>query len=147
MEGYAMTKVLNDKDRLVVNKLGEVKRFKMVYFKIPHTKEVSIRRVIGMPGEEVHYKNDELYINNKLVPERFLEQAISEARQSGLLVTQDFTLKQITDVIQVPKNKYFVLGDNRQFANDSRNYGFVDAKDIIGVVELRYFPFHTATGF
>ncbi|WP_086315246.1 signal peptidase I [Enterococcus sp. 7F3_DIV0205] len=147
MEGYAMTKALNDKDRLLVNKWGEIKRFKLIYFKVPQTNQKSIRRVIGLPGEELYYKNDELYINNKLTPERFLEESIAEVKSAGFLVTQDFTLKQTVDVSKVPQGKYFVLGDNRQFASDSRNYGLIDEKDIIGVVELRYFPFHTATGF
>lgn len=147
MEGYAMTKALNDKDRLLVNKLGEIKRFKLIYFKVPQTNERSIRRVIGVPGEELYYKNDELYINNKLTPERFLEESIAEVKSAGYLVTQDFTLKQTVDVSKIPLGKYFVLGDNRQFATDSRNYGLIDEKDVIGIVELRYFPFHTATGF
>nr|MBO1354358.1 signal peptidase I [Enterococcus sp. DIV0212c] len=144
MEGYAMTTSLTNNDRVVVTKFGEIKRFKIVYFKNPLTKETSLRRIIGLPGDELFYKNDELYINNKLTPERFIEKAVADARQAGFLLTQDFTLQQQTKVTQVPEGKYFVLGDNRQFSNDSRNYGFIAKKDIIGVVELRFFPLHRA---
>lgn len=147
MEGYAMTATLTNNDRVLVNKHGTTKRFKMIYFKNPVTKETSLRRIIGLPGDELYYKNDQLYINNKLTPERFLEPAIAEAKQSGFILTQDFTLKQITDETRIPEGKYFVLGDNRQFSSDSRNYGLIDEKDIIGVVELRFFPLHTATRF
>ncbi|MDA9470610.1 signal peptidase I [Enterococcus sp. 5H] len=147
MEGYAMTATLTNNDRVLVNKLGTTKRFKMVYFKHPVTKETSLRRIIGLPGDELYYKNDQLYINNKLTPERFLESAIVEAKQSGFLLTQDFTLKQITDETRIPEGQYFVLGDNRQFSTDSRDYGLIDEKNIIGVVELRFFPLHTATRF
>lgn len=147
MEGYAMTATLTNNDRVLVNKLGTAKRFNMIYFKHPVTKETSLRRIIGLPGDELYYKNDQLYINNKLTPERFLESAIVEAKQSGFLLTQDFTLKQVTDETRIPEGKYFVLGDNRQFSTDSREYGLIDEKNIIGVVELRFFPLHTATRF
>lgn len=145
MEGYSMNTTLNDQDRLVVLKWKDVKRFDLIYFKDPRNGQVSIRRVVGLPGEDLNYKNDELYINNKVVPERFIEQAISDARQAGFLLTQDFTLKQATGERLIPEGKYFVLGDNRQFAVDSREYGLIDEKDIVGVVRMRIFPFHTAS--
>ncbi|MGG5341935.1 signal peptidase I [Enterococcus sp. AZ192] len=147
MEGYAMTTALTDNDRILVSKMGEVKRFKMIYFKHPRTKEKTVRRVIALPGDELFYKNDELFINNKLTPERFLEKSIADAKQSGFLLTQDFTLRQTTNETRVPENKYFVMGDNRQFSTDSRDYGFVDQKDIIGVVEMRIFPLDAAAQF
>jgi signal peptidase I len=147
MEGYAMTTTLTDKDRVLISKLGQIKRFKMVYFKHSLTKEKTVRRIIGMPGDELYYKNDQLFINNKLTPERFLEKAVAEAKQSGFLLTQDFSLKQVADVERIPENKYFVLGDNRQFSSDSRDYGLIDKKDIIGIVELRFFPLPTAAHF
>ncbi|GGC89714.1 signal peptidase I [Enterococcus wangshanyuanii] len=147
MEGYAMTTTLTNNDRVLVSKVSELKRFKMVYFKHPQTKEKTIRRIIGMPGEELYYKNDQLYINNKLIPERFLEKAVAEAKQSGFLLTQDFSLKQTTNAERIPEDKFFVMGDNRQFSSDSRDYGLIDKKDIIGIVELRVFPIHAAAHF
>ncbi|MCA5012185.1 MULTISPECIES: signal peptidase I [unclassified Enterococcus] len=147
MEGYAMTTALTNNDRVLVSKMSELKRFKMVYFKHPQTKEKTIRRIIGMPGEELYYKNDQLFINNKLTPERFLEKSAAEAKQSGFLLTQDFSLKQVTNEERIPEGKYFVMGDNRQFSSDSRDYGLIDEKDIIGVVELRVFPLNAAAHF
>lgn len=147
MEGYGMNTTLNDHDRLVVFKWKEVKRFSLVYFKDPRDGGVSIRRVIGSPGEEISYKNDELYINNQLVPERFLEGEVSKTKESGFLLTQDFTLKQVTGESRIPEGKYFLMGDNRQYATDSRKYGLIDEKDIIGVVGMRIFPLHSARSF
>lgn len=145
MEGYSMNTTLNDQDRLVVMTWKKAKRFNLIYFKDPRNGQVSIRRVIGLPGEDLNYKNDELYINSKTVPERFMEQAIADAKQTGLLLTQDFTLKQVTGESLIPEGKYFVLGDNRQFAVDSREYGLIDEKDIVGVAGMRIFPFHAAS--
>lgn len=147
MDGYSMTTTLTDKDRVFVSKLSTVKRFKLVYFKHPLTKEPLIRRIIGMPGDDLYYKNDELFINDKLTPERFLEKSVATAKQAGFLLTQDFSLTQVINENRIPPGKYFVLGDNRQYSSDSRYFGLIDEKDIIGVVEIRFFPFHTVTRF
>ncbi|MHC5218580.1 signal peptidase I [Enterococcus sp. LJL128] len=147
MTGYSMAITVNDNDRLIVNKWKGIKRFRLVYFKDPKTGEKSIKRVIGLPGEHVAYKNDELFINDKLVPERFLEAIVAEAKSGGYILTEDFTLQQISKQLSIPKDQYLVLGDNRKYSVDSRNYGLINKKDIIGVVELRLLPFHTARYF
>ncbi|MGC6769558.1 signal peptidase I [Enterococcus sp. LJL51] len=147
MTGYSMATTVNDKDRLIVNKWKGIKRFRLVYFNDPKTGERSIKRVIGLPGEHVAYKNDELFIDYKLVPERFLEAAAAEAKSGGYILTEDFTLQQVSKQPVIPEGQYLVLGDNRKFSIDSRNYGLINKKDIIGVVELRLLPFHTARYF
>ncbi|MBO0421306.1 signal peptidase I [Enterococcus plantarum] len=143
-EGYGMTPTVSDGDRIYVNRLKKVKRFKLIYFKVPNSKERSIRRVIGLPGEELSFKNDQLLINQQPIVERFLAMPLYRAKQEEQLLTEDFSVNQLSNGQQqhIPKGKYLVLGDNRQYSTDSRYYGMIDEKDIIGVVEARVFPIY-----
>ncbi|WP_086314471.1 signal peptidase I [Enterococcus sp. 7F3_DIV0205] len=143
-EGYGMAPTVSDGDRVYVNRLKKVRRFKLVYFNVPNSKERSIRRVVGLPGEEVSYKNDQLLIDQQPIVERFLATALYRAKQEEELVTEDFSINQLSNGQQqrIPKGKYLVLGDNRHYSTDSRYYGMIDKKDIIGVVETRIWPIY-----
>lgn len=143
-EGYSMVPTLNDQDRLFVSKLSNIKRFDLVYIKDANN-EVSVRRVIGMPNEQVAYREDELYINNELKAERFLTKQVEEVEDEPSM--ENFNLYDLFKTDVVPSNKYFVLGDNREYATDSREYGFVDEKAIIGVVKAKIFPFYDMRQF
>ncbi|MEI5992312.1 signal peptidase I [Enterococcus termitis] len=149
VEGYGMTPVLNNGERVFVNRLGTIRRFKLIYFKVPNSHETSIRRVIGLPNEHIQYKNDQLYINHQETVERFLQNQLNHAKQNEELVTDDFQLQQLPDVKYdtIPRGKYLVLGDNRPYSTDSRYYGLVDEKDIIGTVEMRILPLHQLVSF
>lgn len=147
VSGYAMSETLNDKDRVWVYRYSQIKRFDLVYFREPLTKAVTIRRVVGLPGEAITYRDEDLYINNELKAERFLYSAIQEAKKQETTFTEDFTLTELDLPTTVPENHYFLMGDNRPFSKDSRNYGAVNKKDIIGVVKVRFFPLHTMTQF
>lgn len=143
VDGYSMTPTTNDKDRLLVNKWGTIKRFKLLYFKEPKSKDYMVRRVIGLPGDTLFYKDGQLFINGEEVAERFLSKTLGEQENK----MPDFTLFEQMQVSQVPHDKYYVLGDNRENATDSRYFGFVDKKDIVGVVKIRLFPIHAMTHF
>lgn len=137
-EGYGMLNTLTDGDRVYVNRFGEPKRFSLIYFNQPDGNGTSVRRVIGVGGEHVRYVNDELYIDDRLVIERFLLKELSQAEIDDDIVTKDFDSIDIQGVENglIPKGKYLVLGDNRRYATDSRYYGLVDEKEIIGTVVL-----------
>ncbi|MEI5990137.1 signal peptidase I [Enterococcus crotali] len=138
VEGYSMVPTLNDQERLIVYKPAKIERFDLIYIK-NKLGETSIRRVIGLPGEEIQYKGNELYINNELKAERFITRNEEQSEEPAVA---DFKLKDILGVSNVPKSQYFVLGDNREYATDSREYGFIETKDIVGVVKIRFFPLH-----
>ncbi|WP_429950551.1 signal peptidase I [Enterococcus sp. AZ170] len=143
-EGYGMREALNDGDRVYVDRLGTPKRFSLIYFKQPDGNGTSIRRVVGLPGERILYSKDELYVDGRLVVERFLQKKLAQAKIDDEMITEDFDSIAIlgtTDGI-IPKGKYLVLGDNRHYATDSRYYGLVDRRDVIGIVKLRLLPFY-----
>lgn len=135
---YNMNPTLNVGDRLVVRKTKEVKRFDLVVLQ-QEGEEPIISRIVGLPREHLAYQNDQLLIDDRNVLERFITEEIVTARREGLLYTEDFELET---EMPVPENAYFVLGDNRSFAQDSRRFGFVEEAEILGVVTFRVFPIH-----
>ncbi|WP_375178413.1 signal peptidase I [Enterococcus rotai] len=143
-EGYGMREELNDGDRVYVDRLGKRNRFSLIYFKQPDGNGTSIRRIIGLPEEKVSYRNDELYINDRLVVERFIQRRLVQAKIENEVITVDFDSKDILETNNgiIPQGKYLVLGDNRHYATDSRYYGLVDEQAVIGTVKLRWWPFY-----
>ena len=107
-------------------KFSDVKRFDVISFYYDETKYL-IKRVIGLPGEHIAYKDNKLYVNGEYVEE------------NRDFITDDFDLKQLGyDVI--PDDMYFVLGDSRENSLDSREIGLVAKKDIVGKVVVRIWP-------
>lgn len=143
-EGYGMRDALNDGDRVYVDRIGKPKRFSLIYFDQPDGNGTSIRRIVGLPGERIRYHNDELYIDDRLVIERFLQKKLVQAQLANEVITEDFDSIDIIGTTNgiIPKGKYLVLGDNRHYATDSRYYGLVDERAMIGNVKLRWWPFY-----
>lgn len=124
--GTSMYPTLKNKDVMILNKyiykFKDIKRYDIVVIKTK--KEYIIKRVIALPGESIYSKNNQIYINGKKIKEKFSH---SE--------TKEF------DEIKVPKNQYFVLGDNREVSIDSRYYGTFKKNEIKGKTKLIIFPF------
>ena len=142
VEGSSMMPTLQDGNRLIVNKidynLNEPNRFDIIIFHATPTDDY-VKRVIGLPGDTIEYKNDNLYINGKKYKEPYLDPYKKQVSTGNL--TYDFTLEGETGEKKVPKGKVFVLGDNRRNSQDSRVFGFVDMDKIVGKVNIRYWPF------
>ncbi|MFC0188916.1 signal peptidase I [Fictibacillus aquaticus] len=141
VDGQSMMPTLHHQDRLVVNKLsyviGEPDRFDIVVFKATEEKDY-IKRVIGLPGDRIKYKNDVLYVNDKKVNEEYLKPYKEKTKDGNL--TYDFTLYEVTAEKKVPEGELFVLGDNRRNSSDSRNIGTVKIDDIIGKASFQFWP-------
>lgn len=141
VDGPSMMPTLHNGDRLIVNKINyrfsQPKRFDVVIFHATE-KDDYVKRVIGLPGDTIRYANDQLYVNNKPVDEPFLKAA--KARMLSGQLTWDFTLNGLTGETKVPEGKLWVMGDNRQNSVDSRIFGFVDENQVVGKVDLRYWP-------
>lgn len=143
VEGESMMPTLQNGNRLIVNKIdydfSKPHRFDIVIFHATKTADY-VKRVIGLPGDTIQYKNDVLYVNGKAVPEPYLKPYKSKL-PPGELLTPDFTLKKLTKKTKVPAGKIWVMGDNRQVSEDSRFFGFVNINKIVGKVDVRYWPF------
>lgn len=132
--GPSMEPTFTSNDVLILDKITyrfkEVKRKDIISFYYADSKYL-IKRVIGLPGDYVEYKNNVLYINGEVVEETYLQG----------VTTADFSLKDLGyDVI--PDDMYLVLGDNRENSQDSRDskVGLVKRTDIIGKVRFRIWP-------
>lgn len=130
------TKVLN---------LGEPKRGDVMVFFPPHMNETYyIKRVIGLPGDEIRVVNNTLYINGKEASQELI-QALPPGNPQKEFLWEDvggkrhLMAKNVTPsrygntrTIVVPAGHYFMMGDNRDNSLDSREWGFVPEKDIVG---------------
>ena len=130
--GDSMVPTLNDGDIMILDKIGYklngLDRFDIVV--VDYDGEKIIKRVIGLPGDHVEYRNNLLYINGKHVEEEY-----------GRKETSDFVLEYLGESI-IPENKYLVLGDNRPISKDSRLIGLIDKRDIEGYTSIVLFPFN-----
>jgi signal peptidase I len=117
--------------------INKPQRGDVMVFKYPHNKDVKyIKRVIGLPGDEILYINKQLFING--VPA--LQESMGKAISSHHIVREQLDDRQhlmwrmpgngqyFKDT--VPADHYFMMGDNRDGSNDSRRWGFV-AEDLI----------------
>lgn len=135
VEGSSMMPTLENHDRMIVTKIEEPERFDIVVFHA--TKESDyIKRVIGLPGDQVEYKSDNLFVNGKQYEEPFLNEYKNEHRRVQLdgPYTEDFS-------ITVPEGSIFVLGDNRRNSTDSRHIGAIPLDKVVGTTKVIYWPF------
>ena len=126
VNGESMMKTLHDKDVMILDRISyrvsDIDRFDIVV--VDEGSEYIIKRVIGLPGEEVSCEDGKLFVNGKEIKDSY-----------GIGLTDDF-------VFEVPKGEYFVLGDNRENSMDSRYFGSFNKKDILGKTSFIIFPFN-----
>jgi len=126
--------------------LGEPKQGDVVVFRLPADPSVNyIKRLIGMPGDKITYRNKRLYINDEQVPieyiglyETDLGTEVRIARESLEFVEHDLLLmpyqKSMEGTFMVPEGHYFMMGDNRDNSRDSRyqGVGFIPVENVVG---------------
>ena len=98
-----------------------------------------IKRVIGLPGDDIMISNDQLYINGEAYYEDYLKDGFTPA----------FEIPPEGETYNVPEGMYFCMGDNRAGSIDSRRseVGCVAEEDIMGKVVIRLFPFNSIKRF
>ena len=129
VHGTSMYPNLNNGQVLLLKKFDRsFDRFDIVVLK--YGKDRLIKRVIGLPGEHIEYRNSKLYVNGVEVEESMIT-----------ATTRDFKLEDIGYSV-IPDGYYFVLGDNRPLSKDSRYIGLIKKSDMIGTVDFSLFPFN-----
>ena len=137
VNGQSMYPTFFDKEyvltNLIILKFEKPKNGDVIVFKAPNNQEKDyIKRVIGVPGDTVSLRDNNVYLNNKKLDESaYLKDEVKT--YAGTFLTAG---KEIT----VPEKQYFVLGDNRAASSDSREWGFVKDSGVIGASFFVYWP-------
>jgi signal peptidase I len=137
MIGISMETTLNDGDPVIINKFSyrftDPKRFDVIVFKQGGSEHsyYNIKRIIGLPGETLQFKDGSIYINGEIVPEKVNVEPMANYG----LAEEEITLEE---------NEYFVLGDNRNNSEDSRfaSISNIRRDEIIGEAFIRMKPFN-----
>ncbi|HLR02778.1 MAG TPA: signal peptidase I [Virgibacillus sp.] len=139
VNGKSMEPTLEDGNNLMVNKaiydMADMGRFDVIVFH-KNAKDDYVKRVVGLPGDTIEYKNNHLFVNGEYIEEPFLEE--SDALTKADIKTEDFTLEESTGKKRVPEGELFVLGDNRTNSVDSRKFGFISKDQVVGKVDASY---------
>ena len=138
--------------------IGDPDRGDVVVFRFPKDPTIDyIKRVVGVPGDEIHYRNKTLYVNGEPAPQTMVRKYLGVGAGAGMTNT-DLRMENLTDVehqilvdpkwpdykcspysvlavgggLKVPEGRYFVMGDNRDNSNDGRCWGFVPEENLVG---------------
>ena len=128
-----------------IYEVGQPSRGDVMVFKYPEDPNINfIKRVVGIPGDTVEYRNKVVYVNGamqtltRMVPDGsrvvppLTEEASEQLGDREHRIWRRMTQGRDFPPIQIPEGQYFVMGDNRDNSNDSRVWGFVDDSLIVG---------------
>ena len=147
VRGTSMYPTLVEGESVIINMaanyVGDIKRFDVVVAREYRSDDLWVKRVIGLPGETISYREDVLYVDGKAMEEPFLDKKyVEQVKKSAnkLYFTQDYISKKLG------KNEYLLVGDNRNESLDSRNdaVGPFQREQIIARGVFVYQPFSKA---
>jgi len=136
VDGRSMYPNLQDKEYLLTDKIsyrrGEPQRGDVIVFHAPPPYSSDfIKRIIGLPGEIITVEGGRVYINGSVLEELYLPGDFSTTEKAFLREGVPY---------RIPEDYYIVFGDNRDFSSDSREWGPISQKAIVGKATLRYWP-------
>jgi signal peptidase I len=128
VDGSSMQPTLYNKNVVLTEKVTkEMKHGEVVVFDArPVDEEYYIKRVIGLPGDNVEIRDGSVYVNGEKLEEAYLREGTRTEPEMNLTV---------------PEGEVFVLGDNREVSKDSRMFGLIDCKQVEGKAVYRVYPF------
>lgn len=140
VDGNSMYPRLHNQEYLLTDKLsyntGNPKRGDVIVFHAPPPSTSDyIKRIIALPGETIMVSNGRVYVNGQLLPEDYLPKGLYTNEKSFLRNNVPY---------QVPPGYYMAFGDNRNFSSDSREFGPISRKSIVGKAFFRYWPITVA---
>jgi len=126
--------ILTDK---ITYRFSEPHRGDVIVFKSPTNPDIDfIKRIIALPGEKLEIKNNKITIFNDDHPKGF---TLSEPYEILEPITGGPYIRE-GKIVDVPADNYFAFGDNRSHSFDSREWGPLPKKSIVGKAWLRYWP-------
>lgn len=136
VDGNSMYPRFHNKEYILTDKVSyrrhDPRRGDVVVFHAPPPNNADfIKRIIGLPGETVMLKDGRVEINGQMLPEVYLA--------SGLTTTEKSFLREGVPY-SIPSGYYVVLGDNRSYSSDSREWGPISRKAVVGKAWFRYWP-------
>lgn len=136
VSGNSMVPTFHNNDYILTDKISyrlhTPNRGDVIVFKNPRDESQDfIKRVIGIPGDTVSVSNSQIFVNGQIVNEYYLPP--NTFTRNGAFLTDGAT-------ITVQPNTLIVFGDNREHSSDSREWGYMPYKDMIGRVFFRYWP-------
>lgn len=121
VKGDSMQPSLEDGELIMYAKNAKIERFDIVLAHDNHNGDVIVKRVVGLPGEDIAIIEGSLYIDGKEYVESYLHKELKEYNQE-------------VHRIQLEEGQYYLLGDNRDNSTDSRFIGPITKDDVIGTV-------------
>lgn len=139
VSGASMDPNFHNADYLIIDELSyrlrEPERQEVIVFKYPNNPSLKyIKRVIGLPGEKVEIVNGQVFITSGNKTFQLEEPYLSEETKQTWINNNNFS-------VELGQNEYFVMGDNRNFSSDSRIWGPVPKKNIVGKVFIKLSSF------
>lgn len=137
VKGHSMDPTFYNRELILTDKVSyrftRPKRGDIIVFQSTTNPDYDlIKRIIAIPAEKIKISAGKVFINDLPLDESaYLDPSVYTGPESYLTENQ---------TVLVPEGKYFVMGDNRQGSSDSRNFGPISTKEIIGNVFLRYWP-------
>ncbi|MGV3076338.1 signal peptidase I [Clostridium baratii] len=119
VEGVSMNPTYQSGDTLFINRLAKPERGDIITFS--RNDKNYIKRVIGLPGDNVSIRDSKVYINGDVIEEGYINEKTFDG---GLL--ED-------NICRLSEGEYFVMGDNRNYSIDSRKFGVVYEDEILGI--------------
>lgn len=136
VKGSSMFPTFKDKEYLLTDKITYKRRLPLygdvIVFKAPMNEAFDfIKRVIATPGQTVSVKGGKVYVDGKMLPEDYLPKEYTTSPGQFLLEGESYTVQD---------GEVMAFGDNRDHSSDSRDWGPVPNKNIVGRVFFRYWP-------